>query len=292
MPFTEPDELPRRRSRGELLEHIYAEGERRRMRRRIGRVGLSVVAVVVLAGAVFAIDLPGGTPQHVATRGQTAPPSPGSTTSLLPTTSVPTSLATGGGGVATTLGGPATTRSAGSSAATSAPTTPATTVVPVTTTAPPNSVPATTVTTQVCRNSSDSACGPFHWEPDPGPNLPLVIDVTVTPRPADPRTFDFAIVYSDGDAPIVDGCRTVGFGDDSPGTFTGTTGACAIATCLVAYGAWTTPTPKPSRVVATVTHTFAAAGTYDVQLNAQAQHSLCYDPYSSWGTKTITVVVP
>src|SRR6476659_9139296 len=28
-----------------------------------------------------------------------------------------------------------------------------------------------------CRNSSDRACGPFRWEPPPGPNAPLEISI-------------------------------------------------------------------------------------------------------------------
>lgn len=292
MPSIEPEELPLRRNRGELLEHIYAEGARRRKRRRIGGVGLSVVALAVLAGSIFAIDLPGSTPQHVATRGQTAPPSPGSTTIVELPTTLPADAVQTPAPTLPPTGVPTTERSrvtggAGGSAVTTTPTSQA----PETTVAPTTTQPATTLPVGNCRNSGDPACGPFHWDPDPGPNLPLVIEVTATARAGDPRTFDFAIVYSDGDAPIADGCRTVSFGDGSPNTFTGSTPACAVATCLAAFGTWSPPTPVAGRAEATVTHTFGAAGTYEVQLSALSRHSFCHDPYTSYGSKLITVVV-
>jgi hypothetical protein len=292
VPPTQAEELPRRRSRGELLDHIYAEGARRRRRRRMGTMGLSAAALAVVAGAVLAINLPGGTPQHVATRGQTAPPFPGSTTSslVMPTTVVvgteaPTTSAP------VTAVPPTTVRTTIPTGVT----VPATTIRTPTTEPGPEptttSPPTTVASSGRCVNSTDSACGPFHWQPDPGPDAPLVIDVTPTPRAADPLTYDFAIVYTDADAPIVDGCRNINFGDGQS-TFTGSTGSCVAASCVAAYGAWTPPTPQAGRAEATVAHTIPRPGTYEVTLYAVSRHSLCHDPYASSGTRSVTVVVP
>lgn len=307
MPSMEPDDgapapragdLRRRRSRGELLEHIYAEGARRRRRRRAGALSLSASALAVVAGVVLTANLPGGTPQQVATRGQGAPPSAGSSTSssaVAPSTTiigdspVPTSQPT-----ATTRPVPTTARTTGTGPAPST-----TTRLPTTDPDPADPDPDPTTTTQPpsalassrCVNSTDPACGPFHWQPEPGPNSPLVIEVTATPRPNDPMTSDFAIVYSDADAPIVDGCRSVGFGDGDS-TFTGSARSCAVAACLVPYGAWAPPTPQVGRAEATVSHTFSRAGTFEVSFTAMSRHSLCQDPYASSATRTIIVVVP
>ena len=283
MPSIEPEELPRRRGRQELLDHIYSEGERRRRRRRAGRVGLSAVAALAVGAAVMA-GLPAGTPQQVATRGATAPAAPGSPTSG-------PGGAEGGGEATTTSVAEPTTTVALEPARPLAPTTvarPVTTTTPLTAT---TAAPPTTVAGPICLNSTDEACGPFRWEPEPEPNQPLTIDVTATPRPDDPRTFDFAVVYTDPDAPVDDGCRGVSFGDGNT-TYTGSSPGCVVAVCLAAYGPWTPPVPEPDRVEAAVSHTYAEPGTYTVSFSARSLHSLCHDPYGSYGDRKITVVVP
>ncbi|MGH9223674.1 MAG: hypothetical protein ACRD2W_07775 [Acidimicrobiales bacterium] len=295
VPATQAGELPHLRSRSELLDHIYAEGGRRRRRRRMGGLGLSAAALAVVVGAVLATSLPGGTPQHVATRGQTAPPSPGSSTSslILPTTT----LVTAAEAPTTTVAFPTPAVPTTVRPTASATSQPSTTVRPPTTDPDPGAKPTTTLppstlaSSSRCINSADPACGPFHWQPDPGSNAPLVIEVTPTAKAAEPLTYDFAIIYSDSDAPIVDGCRSVGFGDGES-TFTGSTGSCVVAACIAAFGAWTPPLAQPGRVEATVSHTFPRAGTYEVTFNAISRHSLCHDPYASSATRTVTVVVP
>lgn len=296
MPSMDPEPLPRRRGRGELLDQIYVEGARRRRRRRNGSVGLTAAALAVVAGTLFAAGLNGSTPQHVATRGQTAPTSPGSSTSLpsfpTPSTTTPEVATT------STLAGPVPTTAPGT---TPRPATTATATGPTTTavsggsgTLPPTSSttePPTTMAPPTCRNSTDQACGPFRWDPEPGPNAPLTIDVTSAARAGAARTFDFTIVYADADAPVIDGCRSIDFGDGQS-SFTGSSPGCPVASCIARYGPWTPPTPQPGRVEGTVSHAFAQPGTYEVRLMAVSRQFLCGDPYENWADKTVTVTVP
>lgn len=138
-----------------------------------------------------------------------------------------------------------------------------------------------------CANSSDPACGPFRWEPDPGPNAALVVTVTARPRFGDPRTFDFSVVYEDPDATIRDDCRMADFGDG--GTVSGS--GCAVPACLATYGPWAPPAREAGYAEATTSHTFPGPGTYTVRFSA-ASGGLCGNPYASTGTGSTEVVVP
>ncbi|MDQ4090274.1 MAG: hypothetical protein M3163_08215, partial [Actinomycetota bacterium] len=54
-----------------------------------------------------------------------------------------------------------------------------TTRAAVTTTTAPG--PPTTMTTVACRNSNDPACGPFRFDPQPGPDNPMFVHIVVGP---------------------------------------------------------------------------------------------------------------
>lgn len=160
---------------------------------------------------------------------------------------------------------------------------------------PPTTVLPTTSTTLTCRDSQDPACGDFRWDPDPGPNAPLVIQVTATPRANDPRTIDFAVVYTDADAGPVN-CRFVKYSEEGEGSggynVEGGTAACPLALCARAYGPWTPPAPQPGQSQATVTRTYAAAGAYTVKFTANTASPSCNHPYASSAEKIVTVTVP
>ncbi|HEX6597329.1 MAG TPA: hypothetical protein VF045_10360, partial [Acidimicrobiales bacterium] len=138
-----------------------------------------------------------------------------------------------------------------------------------------------------CLNSTDAACGPFRWEPEPDANAPLTVTVKGTPRPGDPRTFDFVVVYSDPDAPIRDQCRMSDFGDGGTAAASG----CAVTACVATYGPWTPPAKEPGYAQAETSHTFAAPGTYTVRFSASSG-GMCGHPYASTGTGSTEVVVP
>jgi hypothetical protein len=164
---------------------------------------------------------------------------------------------------------------------------PTTTTVPATV-APPQAgttlpqAPATTAApapapAKTCRNSYDAACGPFRWDPDPGPNAPLT--VTLSPQsqqvPAG-QEVNFHIVGDDPDAKIDRCVAFVDFGDGQTG------GTCPPpATCQTPYGPWTPPAKTADHWETDIKHTYATArqDPYQVSLVLQS-HSFCSpDPY-------------
>jgi hypothetical protein len=288
LPFTEPDELPRRYGREELLARIYRDGERRRRRRTVAALGGGAALASVLAVTVLVARLPGGEPQQVATRGSSSPSTPGSlaTTTTAPATEGPTTsaaapvpssaLRSGGLGPSTTLRPIAST------------TIPVTTIPHPEPEPEPEPTPTSAVST--CRNSVDPACGTFRWDPDAGPNAPLTIEVTPVVRPGDPRTVDFQVLYTDADAKIDDGCRVVDFGDGTSESV-GTVSGCPIAACVAQYGPWTPPAREPGRSEAAVSHTFPGPGTYGVRFTARSGGPGCGQPYASNGDRTVVVMI-
>ncbi len=289
MPWSGREPLPRRRSNPELLEDIYLQGGlRRRRRRRAAGLGALTAALGVLAGSAVVADLPrGSSPQQVAARaaaGATSGADSGSATHP-PMTTGPAPATSS----ETRSRPPATRPSGGTGGRVEAAVSPE---PPATEPAPSASLGTAVVTTTVappppCRDSTDPACGPFRWDPDPGANAPLTITVTARPRAGEPRTFDFHVVYADADAQVRADCRFADFGDG--GTLAAS--PCAMAACLATYGPTPPPAPQPGRAEATVSHTFAAAGTYTVSFWAQSG-SPCADPYASYGTGTVEVSVP
>src|SRR2546421_3551967 len=68
-----------------------------------------------------------------------------------------------------------------------------------------------------CRNSYDAACGPFRWDPEPGPNAPLTVAVTPPSQQVIAgKEVNFHVVADDPDAKI-DRCYAVDFGDGEKG---------------------------------------------------------------------------
>ena len=322
------EQLPRRRSKRELLDHIYAEGERyRRRRRRLQGAGALAGVLALAAGGTLAVRLPGAgdPPQHVAARGVAAPAIPGSPTlsptttveplelppelhvTTVPTTPPRTSPTTRARATATTLATGALTAAEDDEPPPQSTTAPAQSRVAIGAAASPSGAggggpatggvassasvgPALSVTGSPsgdCANSSDPACGPFRWEPDPGPNAPLAVTVTARPRLGDARTFDFVVVYEDPDATIRDDCRMADFGDG--GTVSGS--GCAVPACLATYGPWAPPAKEAGYAEATTSHTFPGPGTYTVRFSA-ASGGMCGHPYASTGTGSTEVVVP
>src|SRR5207237_8555999 len=76
-------------------------------------------------------------------------------------------------------------------------------MAPTTSTAPaatPTTVPRSTTTTLICRDSTNPACGAFRWDPPPAPDHPLTVTVTYSPAHppvAGPRTCHYVNVDRD-----------------------------------------------------------------------------------------------
>jgi hypothetical protein len=141
---------------------------------------------------------------------------------------------------------------------------------------------------KACRNSYDAACGPFRWDPDPGPNAPLT--VTATPHPEQVNAgqeVNFHIVADDPDAKI-DRCYTVDFGDGQKGNTCPPPGACPTP-----FGPWTPPAKVHDHYELDVKHTYTTARPDPYVASFQLQsHSFCNpDPYGGSGQAPATVKV-
>ena len=172
---------------------------------------------------------------------------------------------------------------------TEVPTTAAVVAAEATTTVP---VPATTTTTTglMCRNSFDPRCGPFRWDPEPGPNAPVTVDITFSPE--HPRVGDevmFTIRIVDPDAARI--LNSTSLCLDDPGS------ACVSAMRLERcewYGPWDPPSPTPGAWTHAATHTFEVAGTFTASYLVATGNTGCgqaQDPYASQESGKATVVV-
>lgn len=189
----------------------------------------------------------------------------------------------------------ATTTSEAPESTTTSPT-PASTVV---------ASPRRTTTTLVCRNSTNPACGPFRWDPDPGPNAPMTASLTY--EPAHPHVGEpvyFRPDFEDPDASYVwGGCSDFGDGPHEPqyscldgSRWDGTQpDYCAPNR----YGPWTPPPrestrarygPPPERGAP---YYYQHPGTYVVRFTARSDSTLCgaHEPYGSEAEVSVTIVV-
>lgn len=187
---------------------------------------------------------------------------------------------------------PATTLQAGAPTSTGVPVVTSTPArpSPVTTrgaSSPPavgfNPAPQSPAPTLACRNGSDPRCGPFSWDPAPGPNEPLLIDVEVAP---DGSQAKFTFTVSDRDHAVTANCAELDYGD-------GTTEPlpCTPAPCPPAFGPWTPPARAEGRQQFIYRHTYTRPGDYTVRFTFRNDKERCPDPYanSKSGSMAITV---
>lgn len=184
-----------------------------------------------------------------------------------------------------------TTAPAPLAAASAAPATNSTTADPATNST--TAAPATNSTVDPCRNSTDPLCGPFHFDPQPGADNPMAVQVTAEPAsPVAGQPMVFHITLTDPDGVSFDGTifnfGTSGIGGSTPE-------ACAK------FGPWDPPERDPAAATqtVTVTHTYFEAGTYTATFSFDAGPFDCVDsvtgrgdrPYASSATGSVTVVV-
>jgi hypothetical protein len=154
---------------------------------------------------------------------------------------------------------------------------------------PPTTAAATTTTTApACRNSYDPKCGPFRWDPDPGPNAPLTVTVTPASQNAPAgQEVTFHIVAKDPDAKIDRGCFVIEFGDDDKHP------TCPSPTCQTPYGPWTPPAKVADQVEVDIKHVYTTARQEPYTANFQYRSmSFCSpDPYGGTGSTTAKVQV-
>jgi hypothetical protein len=172
-------------------------------------------------------------------------------------------------------------------------------VNPITGTPQLAAAPTTTTTAKSapagdpCRNSHDPKCGPFRWDPAPGPNEALTAS-------AEPKTqqatvgqmVNFDVVAKDPDAKIDKTCIVVDWGDGTGGT----TGDCPPPpTCPTAYGPWAPPARVADDDTRKFTHMYAAPSQPDrpfvASFRYQSLPSCDPNPYGGVAAGSATVTV-
>jgi hypothetical protein len=152
---------------------------------------------------------------------------------------------------------------------------------------------ATTTTLDPCRNSTDAKCGPFRFDPQPGADRPMTVDVSaepVAPVAGQPMVFHITLTDPDG---VSHNASTFNFGNSGIGE--SSPGSCAK------FGRWDPPATDPASATETldVGHTYFEAGTYTATFFFDAGPFDCVDsvsgrgdrPYASSATGTVTVQV-
>lgn len=160
--------------------------------------------------------------------------------------------------------------------------------------APATTAPTTTTTTTtlVCRNSTDPACGPLVWDPDPGPYDVKVYAVRVPTSAYVGERVVFAVNRVEpAGADALGACTTWQVSD--PGVVN--TSSCEeLNRSCGRHGPHTPPTA--SRDELTLSHgvTFATPGEHTVRVSGTTATHLadgCASPYLESFSRTYTVIV-
>lgn len=262
-----------RRPEAELLAGVIQRGRRLRQRRQTLQRGTAGTAVVTVL-ALLAVQLGSGSDED--RRVVAASPTTVDTTPA--TTDTPSEA-----GTTTTTSAPEPTTA--DTATTDETTT--TTAEALASTTPDEPVTALTTTTTEpppppnCRNSTDPACGPTYWDPPPGPNQPLTVEVTHSPAQPQPgEEVTFQVTVTDPDARITRDCNfSVNFGDGN------TVPTCYFsASCVERHGPHTPPDAVHDRYETTFTHTYQGDGDFNATFEFESSSGVCYDdPYASRG---------
>ena len=164
-------------------------------------------------------------------------------------------------------------------------------ILPTTTAPPPP--PPTTTTTLVCRNSTDPACGPFRFDPQPGPDNPMSVHIVMDPpAPAAGQEVVFTITLTDPDGVSINGSTYI-FGDTG-------LGESSVDPCTK-FGPWDPPARDPAHAteIVTLRHTYAEARAYKATFYFTGFPFDCEDsvtgrgdrPYASSASGTVSFEV-
>ena len=248
------------RSRDEALAEIYRRGGRMRWRTRIRVASIGVVALVAAMGLVAAGHNDGTAHRTVVADGR-SPQSHAHAAGVLTTGAPSSDDGAGSGDTPTTKAskhggshsgdGSSTTVKAGTAGA-----------------------GGSTSTTLACHNSTNPACGPFHYDPPLPANRPTHITIASepgTPVVGQPVTFTVTVDDPDGQGPGRCGQFDADVTHAEPTT---TTAAQPASTCMMTasadpaathgYGPWDPPSTVPGHVVLTYTVTYQDAGPHTV----------------------------
>ena len=146
-----------------------------------------------------------------------------------------------------------------------------------------------TTTTLTCRNSRDSNCGPFYWDPAPD-NQPMTVEVElITSNPTVGQIVEFRVVASD-DSDIDRDCVGTAYGDDKGAYCARSSPSCRPGPSM--YGAWSPPEKQIDRYEKVFSHIYDKAGTYTASFTLRSKEGCDGpNPYRSEGTESVTFSV-
>ena len=143
-----------------------------------------------------------------------------------------------------------------------------------------------------CHNSTNPECGRFRWDPKPGSNSPISIQVTFSPQsPTAGEEVIFTVSISDPDAMIHRDSYSVSFGEG--GTVVDPRGPLEdFPSCDRRYGPWAPPRKVSDHWETTFTHVYESAGTYTAGFAFHSHNfDQCQDAYGSRGAGSVTLTV-
>lgn len=218
------------------------------------------LAIVTIGAAV--VVLLGGASAYLITRSDSNPPVTrvfGESTAPPPTTQAETSTSSTAGA----------TQSVPGTSTTSMPRVTTTTTRRVMTT-----------TSLVCRNSFDARCGPFRWDPDPGPNQPSSAQITFSPvNPHVGEQVSFRVTFTNPDGPADSGETHMYYGDGMAVWLTSDPPWVWGGDCKTLYGPWTPPRREANSVSFDMgRYPYSAAGTYAVTVTGDLGFGRCDQP--------------
>lgn len=177
----------------------------------------------------------------------------------------------------------------------------ASTTVEPTPTASESSMPSPSLH---CRNSTNSKCGPFRWDPEPR-NEPIRLTIEVSPKsPRVGEEVTFSVVAEDPDAQFQES-GGYAFNPDFPATQPQPSGPVALPITIcstIAYGPWDLPPKTPDRMTREFRHRYEEAGTYRAVFGFETRTGgglICskdkiaepQDPYGSVMWRTVEIDV-
>jgi len=169
--------------------------------------------------------------------------------------------------------------------------TPVTTTAP-SATAPPPTAPATTAPAPTCRNSTDPACGPLVWDPEPAPYEVEVVEVAVPLRAVVGEEVTLAVDYVErAGVDAIGACASWTVSD--PGVPNVSTCEAVNHACA-RYGPHDPPAARDDRVRVRRTVTFTTPGEHEVRVGGHTATHLadgCANPHLASWSRTYVVRV-
>lgn len=124
-----------------------------------------------------------------------------------------------------------------------------------------------------CRRSTEPRCGELYWEPAPGPNRPLVLELSI--EPSEPRAGEpviFTVFARDRDARPR--CCDVAYDGKSE--------RAVVVDCFdQRTGAWPPPRRTGASRTFTFEHIFEDAGTHRAEFHARSGPACRTSPYAN-----------